>query len=151
MYAGMETVQVYVSYSPLAALTAVQSIPRTELKAFTKVELGVGAEQQLTVRLNVSSLALVGPNGTLAVQPGMYLIHVGGAAPGSRGALVDGDEQHARVIQQGRPAAVAARGEACRAASGWWAERMDGSEEGVAAVTVERAIAGGLVGVLTIC
>ena len=150
-YAGMETVQVYVSYSPLAAPTAVQSIPRTELKAFTKVELGVGDEQRLTVRLNVSQLALVGPDGSLAVQPGVYLIHVGGAAPGSRGALVEGDEQHARVTRQRRPAAVVARGEACRLASEWWAERMDGSEDGVAGVTVERSIAGGLFGVLTIC
>ena len=152
LHAAMETVQVYVSFSPLAAPTAVQSIPRTELKAVSKVELGVGGEQRLTLQLNVSSLALVGPDGSLAVQPGVYLIHVGGAAPGSRGALVEGNEQHATVLRERRPAAVVAREEPCRAASKWWAERMDGgSEEGVAAVAVERGIAGGLVGVLTVC
>ena len=148
-YKATETVQVYSSYSPLTAPTAVQSIPRTELKAFTKVEGDVGQAQHVTLQLNVSSLALVGPDGKLGVQTGVYLIHVGGAAPGSRGMLVDGHEQHGRTVNARRPI-EALGGAACQAVQQWWEERSEG-EEGMAAVRVEQAIAGGLVGVLTVC
>ena len=151
-YVGKETVQVYSSYSPLTAPTAVQSIPRTELKNFTKWEVAAGETQAVTLQLNVSSLALVGPDGNMGVQTGVYLIHVGGAAPGSRGALIDDDDQHATVVRVRMPAEVMGVG-ACNGARQWWEARMekDGEEEGMAAVHVEQAIAGGLVGVLTIC
>ena len=140
---------MYSSYSPLTAPTAVQSIPRTELKAFTKVEAGVGQAQEVTVQLNVSVLALVGSDGTLGVQSGVYLIHVGGAAPGSRGAVVDGQQQHGRIVRERRPQQVL-REETCKDARLWWNERTE-RDDGTAAVEVEQAIAGGLVGVLTIC
>ena len=149
-YRAMEVVQLYSTYTSLTLPTALQSIPRTELKAFTKVEGGVGQVQGVSLRFNVSALALVGPDGRMAVQPGVYLIHVGGAAPGSRGALVDGEDQHGRVVRQKRPVEVRSVG-ACQAANGWWEERMEGGADGMAAVEVEQAIAGGLVGVLTIC
>ena len=158
-YAGMETVQVYSSYSPLSAPTAVQSIPRCELKAFTKVAVKVGQSDHVVVQLNVSSLALVGPDGRMGVQSGVYLIHVGGAAPGSRGVLVDGYEQHGRTLRQSRPQGMNVQ--ACRGARQWWDERTEkqdekrddeeAEEERMAAIEVEQAIAGGLVGVLTIC
>ena len=150
MWPGQETVQVYSSYSPLTAPTAVQSIPRTELKAFLKVDRHAWESRRVTMQLNVSSLALVGPDGKLAVQPGVYLIHVGGAAPGSRGVLVDGQQQHGRVVRQPMPSELLAAGTACHAARQWWEARLEG-ETGMAAVWVDEAIAGGLVGVLTIC
>ena len=149
-YRGQEVVQVYSSYSPLTAPAAVQSIPRTELKAFVKVELGAGQAQEVVLHLNTSQLQLVGPDGKLGVQTGVYLIHVGGAAPGSRGALVDGEEQHATRVRQARPSEMSGVG-ACQAAGRWWAERTQGETSAEATVEVEQAIAGGLVAVLTIC
>ena len=140
---------MYSSYSPLTTPAAVQSIPRTELKWFTKLAVDWDDDQQLIVQLNVSSLALVGPDSKLAVQTGVYLIHVGGAAPGSRGWLVDGGEQHGRVVRQRAPIESLV-GEACHSALQWWKDRMVG-DDGMADVRVEQAIVGGLVGVLTIC
>ena len=151
LYAGQEIVQVYSSYSPLTAPTAVQSIPRTELKNFTKIHVAAGETQFVSLQLNLSSLALVGPDGSMGVQSGIYLIYVGGAAPGSRGALVDGDDEHATVVQARMPDALMSSA-LCTAARQWWEDRLEtDGEEGMAAVAVERAIAGGVVGVLTVC
>ena len=148
-YAGAEAVELYSTYVPLTPPTAVQSIPRTELKAFDRVSLRSGESRTVDLRLPLAALALVGADGKMAVQTGIYFIHVGGAAPGSRGAYVDGDDQHARTLRERMPAGLAEVG-ACQEAQAWWEQRGSG-EDGVASVPVDVSIAGGLVGVLTIC
>ena len=118
-YEAAETVQVYVTYTPLKAPTAVQSIPRTELKAFERVTLAAGKGQAVEMRLPLSELQLVGADGTMGLQPGVYEIHVGGASPGSRGMYVDGEEQHGRVVRQRNPQWTGEEVGACQEVQRW--------------------------------
>ena len=97
---GSEVAAAYVSYQPFAgtAVGAAQSLPRTELKEFELLlDVDAGQSRDVTLRLPATGLRLVGSDGAFALLPGVYLVHVGGSAPGSRGAFVDGEEQHGRT------------------------------------------------------
>ena len=156
-----EVVQLYVTYTGFQPPTAVQSIPRTELKGYQRVRLAKGAASDVHFNVSAASLRLVGPHGKLALLPGLYLIQVGGSAPGSRGQLVDGDDHHAgRVRVQLPEGGVAAT---CDGAVRLWKERVTynsgldeqleqaNSMQRYAMVDVPFAISGGVSAILTVC
>jgi len=101
--AGDEIVQLYVTVTPSKPPTPIQSIPRTELKAFTRVSLAAGESRIVVLNVSVSDLYLVGPDGTLQLLDGVYSVFVGGSSPGSRGLYVDGHNHHATHIISPRP------------------------------------------------
>jgi len=150
-----EVVEMYVSYTGFQQPTEVQSIPRTELKGYQRVTLHKGASSTVHFNVSAASLRLVGPDGKLALLPGLYLIQVGGSAPGSRGQLVDGDEQHAGRVQMELPSG--GLGAVCEGAARVWKERMADAVEQASAtqrhamVDVPFAINGGLSAILTVC
>ena len=161
LFDAFEVVELYVSYTGFNPPTKVQSIPRTELKAYKRVLLTQGASTAVQFNVSAESLRLVGPDGKLALLPGLYLMQVGGSAPGSRGQLVDGDDQHAGQVRvelpEGGLSAV------CEGAARAWGERLvqssqveeeqmeDGLEQRYATVDVPFAINGGLSVILTVC
>ena len=162
-YDADEVVQLYVSYTGFHAPTRVQSIPRTELKAYHRVSLQHGGNTAVNFNVSAASLRLVGADGKLALLPGLYLMQVGGSAPGSRGQLVDGEEQHGgRVSVEVPEGGLAAL---CDGAARVWGERMAGSVEageqpglveGGSAkrsvmVDVPFGISGGVSAILTVC
>ena len=156
-YAADEVVELYVSYTPFTAPAAVQSIPRTELKAYQRVSIEVGATQLVTFTLMASTLRLVGPDGKMGLLPGVYLIQVGGSAPGSRGAYVDGEDVGAGQVQVDRPV-LGEGGVVCEAGVRYWRATETGNrgrahreEVPSAYVDVPFAISGGLSAVLTVC
>ena len=166
-YDAVEVVQLYVSYTGLhAPVAAVQSIPRTELKGYRRVSLQHSSTTTVHFNLSAASLRLVGPDGRMALLPGLYLIQVGGSAPGSRGQLVDGEDTHAGQARVELPAGGV--GAMCGGAARLWADRRVHSggqekaevqEAGVlgelwrrhAVVHVPVGVSGGVSAILTVC
>ena len=160
-YSADEVVQLYVSYSGFKPPAAVQSIPRTELKGYQRVTLAAGASQLVTFDVRASALRLVGEDGKMGLLPGVYLIQVGGSAPGSRGVVVDGEEMGAGRVEVDRPV-LGEGGVVCEAGLRYWGSTSSSASgkrravhgEGEAAsawVEVPHSINGGVSAVLTVC
>ena len=147
-YPGDEVVQAYFSFTPKSPPSPVQSIPRTELKAFRRVRLDAGEQRTLSLSVPLAELRLVGPDGRLQLLPGSWLVFVGGSQPGSRGMAVDGKQQHALRTTVDVPRELSAD---CAAAQ-WWGEQDSKTQQtGSAVVSLPFSIYGGLAAVLTVC
>ncbi len=81
--AGGETVQVYVKAER-------PGTPNAQLKAFAKVFLQPGEEQQVTLHLDQSAFALCDENGAAVVEPGTYSVYVGASQPDARSVRLMG-------------------------------------------------------------
>jgi beta-glucosidase len=78
--AADEVVQLYVSH-PLASAPA----PLRALKGFERVSLRPGEKRLVRFRLDERAFSLVGADGRRVVEPGRYVIAVGGKQPGLTG------------------------------------------------------------------
>jgi len=77
--AGDEVVQLYVS-----DLTASVRVPTRELRGFQRIHLAPGASQRVTFKLTPKMLALVDESGTRVLEPGAFLLTLGGSQADER-------------------------------------------------------------------
>jgi len=102
-YNADEIVELYVSYTGYKPPTKVQSIPRTELKAYRRLTLAKGSSQDVHFNVSAASLRLVGPDGKLSLLPAGGLSAVCGEAAEAwqsrvvEGVEVDGEPSHVMV------------------------------------------------------
>ena len=146
-----EVVQLYVSVLPFRDAPGQQvldDLPRVELKAFERVRVGQGDTRAVEgLRLETEGLKLMDDRGEMRLLQGVYVVHVGGSAPGSRGAFVDGEDHHATVLPWSAPAACGGgTGKAGQGERTWRGVKR--VERGLA---VTASIAGRLVGSFTVC
>ena len=73
---GDEVVQVY-----LRDEEASLPVPRHSLAAFTRVRLGPGSEQRVTLAIPPRAFALVDEEGGWVIEPGTFTVFVGGGQP----------------------------------------------------------------------
>jgi beta-glucosidase len=78
--ASEEIVQVYIS-----DLQASLPIPLQSLVAFRRVPLQAGERQTVSFELSPESLMLVDEAGDLVLEPGQFMLRVGGCSPSKRG------------------------------------------------------------------
>ena len=143
---GREVAQVYVSYTTFEGGGVW---PRTELKGFELVEVVGEDEREVEVDISAVAMRLVGEDGVFALLPGVYVLHVGGSAPGSRGAYVDGEEQHAGEVEvDGNTPCRAQLGG--RVSGQGRLRHRQGAQQGLS-LRSPHGIAGGLMAVLTVC
>ena len=149
---GTEVVQAYFSYHPLTPPTPLQAIPRTELKAFTRVTLAAGEGQVVTLSVPLRRLWLMGVDGEMGLLKGVYTVEVGGAGPGSKGMAVDGGDAHRRWVEVDAPAEAGGVGACGAEVKRWWG-RWGGEDEASLRVSVElpSSIQGGVSDILTVC
>jgi beta-glucosidase len=72
---GDEVAQVYVHPA-----TASVAVPVQELKAFSRVHLRAGETRHLDLHVRKSDLAIWGANRSWSVEPGEYIVNVGGSS-----------------------------------------------------------------------
>jgi len=77
--AGDEVVQLYIT-----DCEASVRVPQCALKAFTRVTLQPGAAREVAFEITPAMLALVDNEGAARVEPGTFVISVGGTSPGAR-------------------------------------------------------------------
>ena len=77
---GEEVVQAYLS-----DLKASTTVPKCKLAAFRRVALKAGESQTLSFKLSPEALMFVDDLGELCLEPGEFLLTVGGCSPGERG------------------------------------------------------------------
>jgi beta-glucosidase len=82
-FPGRETIQLYVKATCLDS-------PNAQLKAFTKLELGVGEEKSVRLHLPIEAFASYDDQGKQRVEKAEYTIYVGGSQPDKRSALLTG-------------------------------------------------------------
>ena len=143
-----EVVMAYVSVIPFAVAGQMSppSLPRTELKAFTRMRVSSSqGAQPFTLSMPISELRLLDDDSEWSLLQGVYVVYAGGSAPGSRGMFVDGHEHHSRVVQYEMPAACP------RAVRKAWAKQQAKRGLAVDELAVEMSVAGGLVGTFTVC
>ena len=146
--AADEVVMAYVTVLPFAVAGQMQppSLPRTELKAFDRMHVASSrGEQPFTLSMPISELRLLDDSSNWSLLQGVYVVYVGGSAPGSRGMYVDGHEHHAQLLRYEMPSACPPEVKQA------WA--MQQHERGLAAdeLQLEMGVAGGLVGAFTVC
>ena len=143
-----EVVMAYVSVIPFAVAGQMSppSLPRTELKAFTRMRVSSSqGAQPFTLSMPISELRLLDDDSEWSLLQGVYVVYAGGSAPGSRGMFVDGHEHHSRVVQYEMPAACP------RAVRKAWAKQQAKRGLAVDELAVEMSVAGGLMGTFTVC
>jgi beta-glucosidase len=84
--AGDEVVQLY-----LRDVEASVPVAKHRLAGFTRVYLAAGETRQVAFTLKPEQFALVLPDGTRAVEPGMFRIAVGGGQPGFAANVISAD------------------------------------------------------------
>ncbi|MCX7004926.1 MAG: fibronectin type III-like domain-contianing protein, partial [bacterium] len=77
--AGDEVVQLYIT-----DCEASVRVPQSALKAFTRVTLQPGEAREVAFEITPAMLALVDNAGEARVEPGTFVISVGGTSPGAR-------------------------------------------------------------------
>mmetsp|Transcript_29627 Transcript_29627/g.88644 ORF Transcript_29627/g.88644 Transcript_29627/m.88644 type:complete len:767 (+) Transcript_29627:57-2357(+) len=83
-----EVVQVYASRTKVNE--QLESVPKVQLVAFNRTAVvAAGASVQVCLGLNVRHLYLLGADGNFGLQPGHYMVYVGGSCPGTLGLHVD--------------------------------------------------------------
>lgn len=78
--AGEEVVQLYVK-DPEASFV----VPVRSLRAFQKVRLEPGETKEISFTLQPQDYAMVNDEGKLSIEPGEYIISIGGEQPGFSG------------------------------------------------------------------
>lgn len=80
---GIETVQVYVKADR-------SGTPNAQLKGIKKVTLKPGESRNVTLELPLSAFALYDEKAVNRVEPGKYLVYVGGSQPDARSVQLTG-------------------------------------------------------------
>jgi beta-glucosidase len=94
VYAGDEVVQLYVK-----DVEASVTVPRWELKRFCRLHLAPGAKQKVKFTLSLRDLALIDEEGRCWIEPGQFIIYVGGQQPDRRSQELTGKEVLAGVVE----------------------------------------------------
>src|ERR1700722_8469467 len=81
--AGMEVVELYVSFPKLAGA------PHFALRGFTRINLDAGGQRHLKMTLQPRDLSYVNESGDRSVAAGDYTITVGGGQPGTAATHAD--------------------------------------------------------------
>jgi beta-glucosidase len=76
---GDEVVQLYVHDRDTSC-----PAPRRELRGFERITLAAGESLRLELRLSARDLSLIDSRGRRVVEPGRFLITVGGSQPDAR-------------------------------------------------------------------
>ena len=82
---GTETVQTYVKADR-------SGTPNAQLKGIKKVFLKPGESKEVSVKLPLSAFALYDENAVNKVEPGKYLVSIGGCQPESRSEKLMGQK-----------------------------------------------------------
>ncbi|HEY8392815.1 MAG TPA: glycoside hydrolase family 3 C-terminal domain-containing protein [Capillibacterium sp.] len=93
-YFGEEVVQLYVK-----DVEASVTVPKWELKRFCRVALAPGAKQKVTFTLSLRDLALIDEEGRCWIEPGQFIIYVGGQQPDHRSQELTGKQVLAGVVE----------------------------------------------------
>ena len=146
--AADEVVMAYVTVTPFAVAGQMSppSLPRTELRAFTRLHVDSSrGERPFTLSMPIDELRLLDDDSEWSLLQGVYVVYAGGSAPGSRGMYVDGHEQHGQRLQYDMPAACPPT-----VRKAWVTQQR---ERGLAAdeLLLDLGVAGGLVGAFTVC
>lgn len=80
---GTETVQSYVKADR-------SGTPNAQLKGIRKVSLKPGESKEVSIKLPLSAFALYDENAVNKVEPGKYLVSIGGSQPDSRSEKLTG-------------------------------------------------------------
>ena len=78
--AGEEVAQVYLS-----DLKASVPVPLHSLVAFKRVALQPGERRELEFTIAAEAMQLVDDEGSAVLEPGEFVVTIGGCAPGARG------------------------------------------------------------------
>jgi beta-glucosidase len=82
---GHEIVQLY-----LTDLEASVRVPLRQLAGFTRVFLDAGQTRRLTFSISARQMALIDEEGRRILEPGRFLVCVGGRQPDARSATLAG-------------------------------------------------------------
>ena len=80
--AGDEVVQVYIRDEEASV-----PVPRHSLAAFRRVRLAPGEETQVLLRVAPRAFGCVNDDGEWVIEPGKFIVFVGGGQPGTPGIL----------------------------------------------------------------
>lgn len=80
---GTEAVQVYVKANR-------EGTPNAQLKGLCKVDLEPGGSRRVTLELPMSAFGLCDGEGICRIEPGEYLVYVGGSQPDQRSIALTG-------------------------------------------------------------
>lgn len=87
---GNEVVQLYIS-----DLMASARVPKLSLEGFEKISLSPGEEKEISFKLAAEQFAIINELGQKILEPGSFVIHVGGKQPGMKGTA---DNYTTRVL-----------------------------------------------------
>jgi beta-glucosidase len=89
---GSEVVQLY-----LKDIVASSRIPNITLEGFKKITLKAGEEALVEFLLSAEQLAIINDNGNKVLEPGSFIVSVGGKQPGMKG---NADNPSTQVIEE---------------------------------------------------
>lgn len=68
------------------------TVPRHKLVGFQRVGLDPGESKTLTFTISASQMALIDEKGKEMIEPGQFLLEIGGCSPGERGRSLGAPE-----------------------------------------------------------
>ncbi len=84
-HAGDEVVQLYVTDT-----AASVTVPKRDLRGFRRIHLAVGETQTVTLPLPAKALSLIDAAGRRVLEPGTFVVTVGGSQPDARSVALTG-------------------------------------------------------------
>jgi beta-glucosidase len=91
---GDEVVQLYV-----ADREASCRVPQRDLRGFRRLHLAAGESRRLEFQLTARDLSLIDERGHRQLEPGRFLISVGGSQPDERSAALTGTRPLAAELE----------------------------------------------------
>jgi beta-glucosidase len=79
-FPGAEVIQLYLS-----DMVASVRVPKISLEGFDKIELNPGEQKEITFTLTPEQLAIINEKGEKIVEPGSFIVYVGGKQPKMKG------------------------------------------------------------------
>jgi beta-glucosidase len=77
---GEEVVQLYVTDEEASV-----AAPRWAMKAFRRVRIAPGRSRRVAFQIAPRMMELIGDDGEARIEPGAFMVTVGGCSPGGRG------------------------------------------------------------------
>ncbi len=94
--AGDEVVQLYVTDRQASC-----RVPQRDLRGFRRLHLGPGESRRLEFSLTARDLSLIDERGRRQLEPGRFLISLGGSQPDERSAALTGTRPLAAELELG--------------------------------------------------
>ena len=99
--AGDEVVQAYLTDEQASV-----PVPLRQLVGFQRVSLAPGEKRRVRFAIAPEQMSLITDDGARMIEPGSFVLHVGGGQPGARGVAAGANALSARFAVVGAPLAL---------------------------------------------